>query len=448
MTAAIDQLRSTVTGAVLTAGDPGYDQSTSPRNATARQRPGVVVAAERAEDVAAAVAHARATGLRVAVQATGHGAAGMLDDTTMLIDTRRLAGIEIDVERRVARTGTGAVWGEITAAAQSHGLIGLAGTSPTVGVAGYTFNGGWGWLTREHGMASARLRAVDYVDAEGAPRRAEDDVLWAFRGGGGIGVATAVEFELLPLRPLWAGFLLWPAERMPEVLAAWCDALAGLSPTVTSAVTLFKAAPPVPTIPASVRGRPAAYFGLCATDVEAGRALSATLARRVPEPLADTVDVIGGTDLAAIHLDPPSAVPALGDGRFLDHLDASRAQALLEAAEIGPRGPLNAIELRHVAEADSGVAVDGALTRTPAPFMLHAVGTAVDSPTRTATEAQLDAVRDAAAPVDAGLGPHAFRDGQTDAPEALAPDVLTRLAGLQAKHDPEAIFAPARRHGA
>lgn len=444
----LNQLRSAVSGAVLAPGDPGYDDATSPRNTTARQHPALVVVPERAEDVAAGVRYARATGARVAVQATGHGAAGILEAPTILIETHRLAGIDIDGERRIARCGTGAVWGDITAAARSHGLAGLAGTSPTVGVAGYTFNGGWGWLTREHGLASARVRAVDYVDAEGAPRRAEnDDVLWTFRGGGGIGVATAVEFELVPVGQLWAGFMLWPPELISDVLAAWSDALAGLPPTVTTMVSLLKAAPPLPTIPKATQGRPVTYLGLCATDLQAGRALSSALVRRLPEPLADTVAAIAATDLGAIHLDPPDAVPALGDGRFLDHLDTGHAQAILGAAEIGPEGPLNAVELRHTAEghppADAG---DGALTTSPAPFLLHATGSAPDPAARTATETQLQAVRHAAAPVDAGLGPHSFRDGRTDTPDALAPDDLSRLAQLHTTHDPDATFAAARTH--
>jgi FAD/FMN-containing dehydrogenase len=84
--------------------------------------------------------------------------------------------------------------------AERHGLLGLAGSSPTVAVAGYTFGGGVGFLTRPHGMASSALLAVDYVDGNGQIRRAEEDApnavdreaLWAFRGGGGVGLATAL----------------------------------------------------------------------------------------------------------------------------------------------------------------------------------------------------------------------------------------------------------------
>ncbi len=65
-----------------------------------------------------------------------------------------------------------------------------------------------GFLTRPHGMASSALLAVDYVDGNGRPRRAAEDAaeavdreaLWAFRGGGGVGVATALTVELVAPR--------------------------------------------------------------------------------------------------------------------------------------------------------------------------------------------------------------------------------------------------------
>ncbi len=58
-----------------TAGDPAAITEAAGFNTAVTHRPAVVVAADSAEDVAAAVRLAGDEGLPVAVQATGHGAA-------------------------------------------------------------------------------------------------------------------------------------------------------------------------------------------------------------------------------------------------------------------------------------------------------------------------------------------------------------------------------------
>lgn len=444
---AIDTLRVRVAGEVLVPMDPGYEASTSPLNSTAEQNPGVVVVAREPQDVCAAVAWANATGASVAVQATGHGAAGRLDDSAVLIDTSGLADIEIDAERRIARCGSGVVWRDIAAATRPHGLAGLAGTAPTVGIAGYTFNGGWGWLTRPHGLASARLRAVDYVDAEGTQRRVEDgEALWVYRGGGGIGIATALEFGLVPIPRVIAGFRLWPLEQMADVIRAWAAALPKMPAAITTNVSLLKTAPPAPGIPDELQGEPVCYLGLCATEGEALRGFDEMLEGRVPAPIVDTVGEMDLTELSSIHLDPPDAVPAHGDGFFLDIIDGDHAVAVFEAAQIGPDDPLNEIELRHVGTDGQGADTEGALTTSPAPLVLHATGGGANGQARAATQDRLDAVREAAAGKRPLVSAHAFRDGRTDAPGSLPREVLARLTDIRQYHDPGGIFVHPRIH--
>ena len=47
--------------------------------------------------------------------------------------------------------------------AGQHGLAGLAGTSPNVGVTGYTLGGGLGWLARRYGLAANSVTAAELV---------------------------------------------------------------------------------------------------------------------------------------------------------------------------------------------------------------------------------------------------------------------------------------------
>src|SRR5580693_5980154 len=161
------------------------------------QRPAVVVAAGSAADVAQAVRYARARGIRIAPQSTGHGA-GPLEplDGAMLLRTTRMRSVHIDPAARTARAEAGAVWQDVTVPAGQHGLAALAGKSPNVGVTGYTLGGGLGWLARRYGLAANSVTAVELVTPDGDLVRAdaghEPDLFWAVRGGG-LGVVTELE---------------------------------------------------------------------------------------------------------------------------------------------------------------------------------------------------------------------------------------------------------------
>ena len=86
---------------------------------------------------------------------------------------------------------------------QPHGLAALHGSSPDVGVAGYTLGGGIGWYARKLGLADQqrdrdRARHRRRRPASG-PTTQRPELFWALRGGGGnFGVVTALEFRPLP----------------------------------------------------------------------------------------------------------------------------------------------------------------------------------------------------------------------------------------------------------
>lgn len=173
-------------------GSVEYAAGTSPHNNSGEQQPAYVAHPLDADDVVDVVREAARRGLTLVSQASGHGAGGSIGENSIIVDTSGLDGVSIDVDARLARVGAGATWASVNGAAQRHGLLGLAGSSPDVTVSGYTFGGGVGWLTRRHGLASASLRTVLFVDGAGRLRRATDDAadqadrdaIWAYRGGG------------------------------------------------------------------------------------------------------------------------------------------------------------------------------------------------------------------------------------------------------------------------
>jgi FAD binding domain len=206
----LEALQAAIAGQVFVPGQVGYDQARTAWNLAADQRPAVVVDAGSAADVVQAVRFARANGMRIAPQGTGHGA-GPLEwlHGAMLLRTTRMRKVCIDPAARTARAEAGAVWQDVTVPVGQHSLAALAGSSPDVGVTGYTLGGGLGWLARRYGLAANSVTAAELVTADGDLVRTdaghEPDLFWAVRGGGGVGVVTALEMRLYPVGELYAG---------------------------------------------------------------------------------------------------------------------------------------------------------------------------------------------------------------------------------------------------
>ena len=182
-------VRALAGGRVYLPGDPGYDDARRPWNLAVDQRPAAVGYPETAAQVADAVRIAAGLGLRVAVQTTGH-AAGPLSDLgdTLLLRTDRMRAVTVDPASRVVRAQAGVRWGEVVRAAAAHGLTVLHGSSPSVGVAGYTLHGGIGWYARALGLAAHHITAAELVLPDGTVVHATDEehpqLMWGLRGAG------------------------------------------------------------------------------------------------------------------------------------------------------------------------------------------------------------------------------------------------------------------------
>ena len=272
-------LRASIAADVFVPGEHGYDHARQAWNLFADQQPAAVVFAESAADVARAVKFAAAQGMRIAPQGTGHGSPSLepLEDA-ILLKTARMRRVEIDPATRTARAEAGAQWQDVTVPAGEHGLAALAGTSPDVGVTGYTLGGGLGWLARRYGLAANSVTAAEIVTPDGHLVRAdaghEPDLFWAVRGGGGsVGVVTALEMTLYPVRQLYAGALFFPIQRSAQVLHAW-QAWTGTMPDEVTSLGRILRLPSLPEVPELLRGRAfalveAAYLG----DAHTGAAL-------------------------------------------------------------------------------------------------------------------------------------------------------------------------------
>ena len=259
-TETLDTALPVLSGDIVAPGQPEWDLARRAWNLAADQRPALVAFPADAGDVLAIVEYARAVGLKLAPQGTGHNAAAIatLEDT-ILVSTQRMRGVEIDVEAQTARVQAGTLWLEVTEAATPHGLFPLSGSSPDVGVVGYTLGGGLSWLARKHGLAANSVTAIELVTPDGELVRAtaddHADLFWALRGGGGnFGVVTAMEFRLFPYGEVYAGMFLWPYERHAELLRAWHAWTRTAPEEVTTSFRIIHF-PPLPELPPFLSGR-------------------------------------------------------------------------------------------------------------------------------------------------------------------------------------------------
>ena len=425
-------------------GDPGWDAARQAWNLAVDQRPAVVALPETVDDVVAAVDYARTLGLRIAVQGTGHGAPGTPLDGTLLINTARMTGVEIDVEARVARVAAGTIWIDVVDAAVEHGLTALHGSAPDVGVVGYSLGGGIGWMARKHGLASSSVLSAEVVTADGEVLRADPetnpDLFWALRGGGGsFGVVTELEIALYPVTEAFAGWLIWPMERAGEVLGAWAEWTRNAPEDVTSVGRLLQI-PPIPEMPEMLRGRQvvvveAAYLG----DERSGRELLRPLLELEPE--IDTFGVVPARALTELHQDPPAPVPGRGEGWMLEAFDASAAEAIVEAAAMDGTAPLISVEVRHLEGALGRPDPNGGvLSHFEAPYVMYSIGIAMGPESVAAIDGRVQAIRSAAGPWLSRSAYFNFAERDVDSSALYPGGAYGRLAEIRADVDPDGVF--------
>ena len=377
-------------------------------------------------------------GLRIAPQGTGHNAPALGDlGGTVLMKMHRLRGVTVDPEARTARAAAGTIWIEVVEAAAEHGLAALAGSSPDVGVVGYTLGGGLSWLARKHGIGANQVTAIEVVTASGDIVRTdwanEPDLFWALRGGGGsFGIVTAIEFNLFPISSVYAGVLWFPVDRAAEILKSWRAWTDDLPDEMTSVGRILQF-PPIPEIPEPVRGQ---SFVVVEAIWSGGAAEGARQLEplRALGPVMDTVMTIPVQELSRLHMDPEGPAPGSGDGGMLDDVDGHLIDLFVEQV-VG--SPILSAELRHlggaVARRDSR---HGAVDAWEAPYAMFAIGIAPTPQAREAVDGAVARLRDALSPWEAEHTYLNFAESRRKASSLFSSASYHRLRRIKAIVDP------------
>lgn len=239
----VTALKAALGDAVLAPGDPRYPafrgKLFTPLAAAAR--PACVVQPGDASQVTTAVRIARDAGCGVTTRGGGLSTLCSATDAVVLDLSARMGGGRLEGDR--ARMGGGATMGQTLAVLAPAGRVVPIGSVGLAGM-GLATQGGFGHLTRTHGLTLDHLVEVELVTADGdvhtlsaASTGGDADLWWAVRGAAPpFGVVTAATFRthpapagktvlrsVTPLKSL-PGFVAW-ADGLPDDVNASCTVL-------------------------------------------------------------------------------------------------------------------------------------------------------------------------------------------------------------------------------
>jgi FAD/FMN-containing dehydrogenase len=356
----IDELRASVHGQVITADDTGYDEARAVWSGADR-KPKVVVRPSNAGDVIQAVGFARENALDLSVRCGGHSAPGYgTNDGGVVIDLSLMRGVRVDPFGQTARAEGGALIVDVLAATDSFGMTAAFGIIGTTGIGGLSLGGGSGHLSRGFGLTIDNIISMDVVTADGrflvASDKENEDLYWALRGGSGnFGVVTSFEYQLHPVKDIYAGVFFYPIEETRSVLEFYRDYIVS-APEEMGLFPGFQIAPPLPFIPEEHHGKTFVIMAACwAGPLDKGEKALAPIqnvAPRVGELVTPMPMVAFNTAFDALY---PAGMQHYWKGSFATDLSD---EAIAVHMEHGPKVPVMQSTM-HI------YSINGAVHRVP-----------------------------------------------------------------------------------
>lgn len=450
-TIAWPELARTMRGALLLPGQAEYEQRRHVWNGAIDRHPIAIARCVDAGDVATAVKFAARGHIPMTVRGGGHNVAGLaVRDDALMIDLGGMNRVEVDPVARVATVEGGALWRDVDAATQPHGLATTGGFVSTTGVGGYTLGGGVGWLMRRCGLAIDNLLEAEVVLADGrvvvASESQHPDLFWALRGGaGGFGVATRFTYRLHELGEVHAGVVFHPIDAAAGLLRAFRE-FTPQAPDPLTTMLVFTTIPPLPFMPAETHFKRAVALAWCWSGHPAE-------GQRVVAPLSDYGRPLGRHDGVMPYAGwqqafDPSAPH--GDQYYwttsqFDALDDALIDALV-AAGAAPPDPFCEVHVHHLGGAVARVQDSTtAFSHRDVPFFVNVIGHAGAAERFPAVREWVRGLRATMAPhARAGMQPNFTGEAADVVAQAHAAAVRARLQAVREQYDPEGLLAPVR----
>ncbi|KAK7446364.1 hypothetical protein VKT23_014570 [Stygiomarasmius scandens] len=199
-------LSSDLTGAGITAlfpGSDGYQSASKAYNLRFEFSPAAVAFPSTPEDVSSIVQAGVANNMKIVPRGGGHsyianGLGG--ENGVVVVDMSNMKAINIDSNSETVEIGSGNRLGDVALTLNSAGRALPHGTCPYVGIGGHSAFGGYGFTSRQWGLALDPIFAINAVLANGTIIRASQDsnpdLFWALRGAApSFAITTSIELN-------------------------------------------------------------------------------------------------------------------------------------------------------------------------------------------------------------------------------------------------------------
>jgi FAD/FMN-containing dehydrogenase len=217
MTAPANAAHDAPPGQRITPSDSRYSTMVRGFNPRWVGSPKYVALCADTAQVVEAVQRALDEGLRVTVRSGGHCYENFAcgNDGGAIVDLSLMHGVYEDAEYVYCVEGGATLWNVYSELYRCNTVTLPGGSCYSVGAGGHVTGGGYGLLSRKHGLIIDHLYEVEVVcvDADGRARAVrvnrdstdpdERELLWAHLGGGGgnFGIVTRFWFRDPPLAP-------------------------------------------------------------------------------------------------------------------------------------------------------------------------------------------------------------------------------------------------------
>jgi hypothetical protein len=231
--------------------------------------------------------------------------------------------------------------------------------------------------------------------------------------------------------------MVWPVERLAEVLAAF-RAVTATAPRELTVWLQVQHFPDVPFLPEEIRGQSFAAVAYTFLGAEVTAQMRMAPLAGVAGRLTDTSGSVAIGALGDVAAEPVDPTPAMEHAELLTGLDDATAAALVD--QVGTRGgtALTIVQVRHLGGAlrEGGTSAFGTIEEE---YLLQGIGIPAVPAVVPAIEGAFVGLDSAAATVGTGRAPLAFL-GETPTARWWSPETRARLVAAKQDLDPLGVI--------
>jgi hypothetical protein len=183
----------------LTQDHPDYERNRNGFNLNHQKHPKIIALCKNTSGVREAMKYANRMNLKVAIKSGGHSFEGYSSNNDGLVINLTLMNQMKWVDNTILKSGPAVLLTDLYDFILPENRIIPVGSCGTVGLSGLTLGGGYGFFSRQHGLACDNLIEATLVDGNGEVHIAVegDELMWALRGGGNgnFGVITELKYR-------------------------------------------------------------------------------------------------------------------------------------------------------------------------------------------------------------------------------------------------------------